>query len=220
AAYRSPKEYKGKRVLVIGIGNSAAEITVELAQNGIDVTIAVRSGANVVPLRLFGVPIQYHSVLVQNLPRSVRDMMVSVMEKFTKALKGPPVLPKPSYSVLDRQPVIGYKVVNEIRNGRINLRGGIKEFTNSGVVYEDGAAEDFDEVILATGYRSALGIFAGNISLDERGFARREGIVSYDHPHLYFVGHNYSTIGGLRNIYHDSQLAARLIGERNAALRA
>ena len=220
AAYRSPKEYKGKRVLVIGIGNSAAEITVELAQNGIDVTIAVRSGANVVPLRLFGVPIQYHSVLVQNLPRSVRDMMVSVMEKFTKALKGPPVLPKPSYSVLDRQPVIGYKVVNEIRNGRINLRGGIKEFTNGGVVYEDGAAEDFDEVILATGYRSALGIFAGNISLDERGFARREGIVSYDHPHLYFVGHNYSTIGGLRNIYHDSQLAARLIGERNAALRA
>ncbi|MCH7495413.1 MAG: NAD(P)/FAD-dependent oxidoreductase [Candidatus Marinimicrobia bacterium] len=220
ALYRRPQEYKGKRVLVVGIGNSAAEITVELARNGTDVTIAVRSGANVVPLKLFGVPIQYHSVLVQKLPRSVRDMMVRVMEKFTRALKGPPVLPKPSYSVLDRQPVIGFKIVNEIRKGRVKLRGGIKEFTEGGVVYEDGDTEEFDEVILATGFRSALGMFGGSISLDERGFAQRDGVISVDHPDLYFVGHNYSTIGGLRNIYHDSQLTARLIGERYAALRA
>ena len=220
AAYRKPNGYKGKRVLIIGIGNSAAEITVELARNGIDVTIAVRSGANVVPLKLFGIPIQYHSVLVQNLPRSVRDMMVSAMEMLTKALKGSPVLPKPSYSVLDRQPVIGFKIVTEIRNGSVKLRGGIKKFTESGVIYEDGEKEEFDEVILATGFRSALGMFGGNISLDERGFAQRDGVVSVDHPDLYFVGHNYSTIGGLRNIYHDSQLTARLIAEKYATLKA
>ena len=216
AAYRKPEGYKGKRVLVIGIGNSAAEITVELARYGIDVTISVRSGAHVVPLRLFGVPIQYHSVLVQKLPRSVRDLLVKAMEKLTRALRGPPVLPKPSYSVLDRQPVIGFKIVEDIRKGRIKQRGGIREFTEGGVVYEDGNTGEFDEVILATGFRSALSMFGGAISLDERGFARRDGVVSVDHPDLYFVGHNYSTIGGLRNIYHDSQLTARLIDERYA----
>ena len=220
AEYRKPDGYRDKRVLVIGIGNSAAEITVELARHGVDVTISIRSGANVVPLKLFGVPIQYHSILVQKLPLSVRNMMVKVMEKFIKVLKGPPVLPKPSYSVLDRQPLIGYKIVNEIRKGRVKQRGGIKEFTEGGVVYENGATEDFDDVILATGFRSALGMFDGAISLDERGFARRDGVVSVDHPDLYSVGHNYGTIGGLRNIYYDSQLTARLISERYAASRA
>lgn len=213
AVYREPEGYKNKRVMVIGIGNSAAEIAVELANYGIDVTISIRSGANVVPLKLFGVPIQYHSIFVQKLPQSLRIILIKLMEKFIKIIKGPPVLPKPSYSVLDRQPVIGYKVVKEIKKGRIKQRTGIREFTQKGVIYENGETEEFDEVIFATGFRSALGMFDGAIALDKRGFAQRDGVVSIDNPFLYFVGHNYGTVGGLRNIYHDSQLAARLIGE-------
>ena len=73
-AYRRPDGYAGRRMLVVGVGNSGAEIASELARAGAKVTVAVRSGANVVPLTLAGLPIQYVAYWVRKLPRPV--MMV------------------------------------------------------------------------------------------------------------------------------------------------
>src|SRR5256885_15362386 len=70
-AYRRPDGYAGRRVLVVGVGNSGAEIASEIARAGGKVTVAVRSGANVVPLTLLGLPIQYVAFWVRKLPRRV-----------------------------------------------------------------------------------------------------------------------------------------------------
>src|SRR6185437_2710772 len=81
--YRRPEPFRGQRVLVVGVGNSGGEIGAELAHNGIPVTMAVRSGANVVPRELLGIPIQYVAYYVRKLPRPAQRIIVSLVRQIT-----------------------------------------------------------------------------------------------------------------------------------------
>jgi cation diffusion facilitator CzcD-associated flavoprotein CzcO len=211
-AYRRPDDYRGKRTLVIGAGNSGGEIASELARAGVDTTIAIRTGANVVPLQLAGIPIQYLSYLIRKLPRKAQEAVVAGMRMLTDWKKGPPPIPRPSYGPLDAIPLIGFHLVDAIREGLIQVRGGIERFTPDGVRFNDGREERFDEVILATGFRSAIRFLGDAIKTDARGFGQRRGrVVSIDQENLFFVGHNYDSTGGLFNIRRDAPLAAAAV---------
>ncbi|OLC08397.1 MAG: hypothetical protein AUH42_01535, partial [Gemmatimonadetes bacterium 13_1_40CM_70_11] len=122
--YRRPEAFVGRRVLVVGVGNSGAEIGSEIAHAGGTVTLAVRSGANVVPLTLLGLPIQYVSYWVRKLPRRLQEVLVAGVAKMTDLRRGPPVLPRPGYSPLDAIPVIGFHLVDAIKTGLVRVRGG------------------------------------------------------------------------------------------------
>lgn len=209
--YRRPQPFAGQRVLVVGAGNSAGEISVELANAGAHVTIAVRSGARVVPRELLGIPIQYFGVALGVLPQSAQR----AVNDFTSSLAArvrPQVLPRGTIGRCSAVPLIGFHLVDAIRSGAIRLKPGIAEFTNDGVRFTDGSEEGFDHVILATGYRAALDLLRDQVRMDECGFAARENrVVSSDQPGLYFVGHNYDTRGGLRNIAEDARLTGKLL---------
>ena len=212
--YRRPDDLHGKRVLVIGAGNSGGEIASELAQAGIDTTIAIRSGANVVPLQILGIPIQYCAYLMRKLPRKLQNTIVGAMRRAIDLAKGPPPIPRPAYGPLDSIPLIGFHLVDAIRSGRIKVRGGIDEMTPRGVRFEDGSEMDVDEILLATGFRAPLEFLHDLIGVDEKGFGRRrDRVVSTDQPNLFFVGHNYDATGGLFNIRRDSRLAAEAIAQ-------
>ncbi len=191
-AYRRPNGYAGRRVLVVGVGNSGAEIASEIARAGAKVTVAVRSGANVVPLTLAGLPIQYVAYWVRKLPRRVQEVAVALVRLLTELRRGKPVLPRPGYSPLDEIPIIGFHLVDAITQGLIDMRGGVTELTSEGARFTDGTAGQFDEIILATGFGAALGPLGGLVRVDAKGFARRrDRVVSVDQPGLYVVGHNY-----------------------------
>jgi NADPH-dependent 2,4-dienoyl-CoA reductase/sulfur reductase-like enzyme len=208
--YKRPAPFAGTRVLVVGVGNSGGEIASELARADIDVSVAVRSGANVVPLTLAGVPIQYLATLVRKLPRHAQESVVRAVRRISERRRGPPVLPVPEHSALDAIPLIGFNLVDEIRAGRVHVRPGIDTFTATGVRFTDGSQADFDTVILATGFRPALAPFGDAIRRDARGFAvRTDRVRSADFDDLVFVGHNYDSRGGLLNIAADAPLAAR-----------
>jgi cation diffusion facilitator CzcD-associated flavoprotein CzcO len=207
--YRRPDEVRGKRVLVVGVGNSAGEIASELGREGIDTTVAVRSGANVVPLQILGIPIQYLAWMIRTLPRPAREVIVGAMRKLTELRNGPPVLPRSLVGPLDAIPLIGFRLVDAIRNGSVKLKGGVESFTSSGVRFADGSEEPFDVVLLATGFRAAIGFLGPLARTDDRGFGmRRDRVISTDQPNLFFVGHNYDATGGLTNIRRDAPLAA------------
>ena len=214
--YRRPDPFRNQRVLVVGAGNSAGEICAELAVAGAHVTVAVRSGARVVPRQVLGIPIQYFGVALSALlpPTLLRGAM-SLTGAMSELVRGPSPLPPPADTVCADVPLIGFHLVDGIRSGRIQLRRGIAEFTSAGVRFVDGAEEEFDQVILATGYRAAVGMLGNLVRFDDCGFAaRRRRVVSVDRPNLYFVGHNYDARGGLRNIARDARIAATLIARR------
>jgi len=210
--YRRPSGFQGRRVLVVGVGNSGGEIGSELATFGAEVTVAVRTGANVVPRDLAGVPIQYIVFAMRRFPKSVRRRFADVVGRLTELRRGKPVLPKPPYGPLDSIPLIGFHLVDAIRSGRIAVRSGVAELTETGVRFTDGVEEPFDDIICATGFTPALSTLGGGVRTDAKGFAlRTDRVASADHPDLYFVGHSYDTTGGLYNIRQDSGLAAERI---------
>ena len=215
--YRNPVGFEGRRVLVIGVGNSGGEIASELARSGAHVAVAVRSGANVVPLRIAGIPIQYLAFAMRGLPVGARRAIASAMGKVTELRRGKPVLPRPSHGVLDSIPLIGFHLVDAIRAGAVAMRPGVASFTETGVRFTDGVEEPFDGVIFATGFTPALSPLGGLVRTDAKGFAlRTDRVTSADQPHLYFVGHTYDATGGLYNIRRDAALAAERIAATSA----
>jgi putative flavoprotein involved in K+ transport len=223
--YRTPAPFMGKRILVVGVGNSGGEIASELARaekvdgSRTHVTVAVRSGANVVPREILGVPVQYLARYIRKLPRKARQAVVALVGRIVEKRRGPPVLPRPAHGPLDAIPLIGFHLVDAIREGLVQVRGAVARLTAAGAIFADDntpAEQPFDVVILATGFSPALAALGQLIRADEKGFAlRRDRVTSVDHEGLYFVGHNYDATGGLFNIARDATLAA----ERVAASR-
>jgi hypothetical protein len=118
-------------------------------------------------------------------------------------------------------PLIGLHLADAVRGGRIAVKGGVAYFTDRGLCFDDGSEQSFDAVILATGYRAALGILGPLVRADHCGFAARHDlVVSDDQPDLYFVGHNYSIQGGIYTIGRDARrVAAYLSGRRTSRSR-
>lgn len=211
SSYRRPDSIHGKRVLVVGVGNSGGEIASELGQAGFEVTILVRRGANVVPREIAGIPIQYLAASMKRLPRGVRARVASLVQRLGELKRGPAVLPKPPWTALDAIPVIGFNLVDAIRAGKVAVKvGTIERLVLGGARFSDGTSGAFDQVILATGFAPALDPLGALVRRDERGFAQRsDNITSADQRGLWFVGHRYDTTGALANIKADAIAVAR-----------
>lgn len=216
--YRTPVPFRGSRVLVVGAGNSGGEIASELGASGADVTILVRRGANVVPRTLAGVPIQYLAAALRRFPRGARRQIAALVQRISERRHGPAVLPRPPWTPLDAIPLIGFHLVEAIRAGTVKLKlGTIERFMQSGVVFGDGTRASFDHVILATGFRPALGPLGDLIRRDERGFPLRiDNVTSADQPDLWYVGMRYDSTGAIANINADARTVARAVGSKPA----
>ena len=213
--YRRPEEFERRKVLVVGAGNSAGEISVELARGGAQVTVAVRTGARVVPRDVLGVPIQYLAAALSRLPRPAQRQIADWIARAGELARGPAVLPRPDDGECPDVPLIGFHLVDAIRAGAVRLRGAIAGLTPDGARFADGSEDAFDTVMLATGYRAAISAFHNVVRQDDCGFGlRRNRVVSVDQPDLYFVGHNYDVRGGLRNIALDATQAAKMISRQ------
>src|SRR3989454_1295020 len=171
--YKRPDPYVGHRVLVVGVGNSGAEIASEIARAGGRVTIAVRSGANVVPLTLAGLPIQYVAYWVRKLPRAAQEAAVGLVRLLSDLKRGKPVLPRPAHSPLAPPPLLGFHLVDAIAEGLIDVRGGVAGLTADRARLSDGTAGRVDEIMVATGFGAALGPPGGLVPVGTQRFARR-----------------------------------------------
>ena len=207
--YRDPTPFVGRRVLVVGSGNSGAEIAAELGGHGVTTDIAVRSGVVVVPRSVAGIPSQYLGIALRRLPDAVARAIVRTTVALGERRRHDG-LPRADTDPLTVVPIIGMHLSDALRSGRVGLRRGLDSLTPTTARFDDGAEAAYDEVILATGFRAAIAWLEG-ITVDHRGFAcRRDGVVSVDQPNLLFVGHTYDAAGGLRNIRIDAPRAAEV----------
>jgi cation diffusion facilitator CzcD-associated flavoprotein CzcO len=214
--YLNPVSFRGHRVLVVGVGNSGGEIAPELAMAGVKVDVAVRSGAMILPRTLFGIPIQYYSCLVIAFPKKIQKAIATLTGKIAALRRGPPVLPPAVPTDCPDVPLIGFHLVDAIRQKRIRVKGALEKLTKTGACFADGSQEDYDDIIMATGYKATVGMLEGLIHMDACGFAqRKERVESTEQSDLYFVGHNYDGTGGLFNIARDSQIVGKRVAAKN-----
>ena len=207
SAYRNPAPLAGKRVLVVGYGNSGAEIALDLAEAGIDVTLSVRSPVNVIPRELFGVPILVFPIAEQWLPPRLADTINAPLLRFAigsiekLGLKRSAKGPLQSIEEDGRVPLIDVGTLDAIRDGRIKLRGDVASFARESVVFKQSPAERFDAIILATGFRPDLRPLLPDAKgvLNATGAPLVSGRATAE-PGLFFCGAIPSAIGQFRQI--------------------
>ena len=202
--YKNPGPYKNQKVLVVGMGNTGAEIALDLSEHQIDTTVAVRSPITIVPRDVFGRPVQLTAITLAKIPfgigdwlgTQIRRLIIGDLTKYGVPLsKTHPVV---QLRETAKTPVIDIGTANAIKAGKIKAVGGIKRFYENGIEFENGDRHAFDAVILATGYHAHLNDFIKNIGdwLDKHQYPSGP-IGTGNYQNLYFVGFDAYKLGGI-----------------------
>ncbi|XP_064283571.1 flavin-containing monooxygenase 5-like isoform X2 [Passer domesticus] len=155
--YKIPQPFWGKRVVVVGIGNSGIDIAVELSHTAKQVFLSTRRGSWVlhrVADNGYPFDISYLSRFMQLLqdlvPQSIRNFFMEwkLNARFDHTLYGL----KPKHGILDQHPTVNDDLPNRIISGRVRVKPNVREFTETSAIFEDGTREDVDAVVFATGY--------------------------------------------------------------------
>jgi cation diffusion facilitator CzcD-associated flavoprotein CzcO len=201
AGYSRPSAYSGKRVLVVGAGNSGAEIATDVAENGAAFTaLSIRTAPPIVPRDPFGMPIQRTGILLSFLPSFIADRMARLTARLVLGDLTAHRIPRPQWGPFSakRVPLIDVGFVAAVKRGALKIRPALAHLTESGAVFADGSAEPFDAIIAATGFSTGLSdLIEGDGVLDESGEPIAMSGSPTARPGLYFIGFTHSLRGHL-----------------------
>ncbi|OKJ20764.1 monooxygenase [Streptomyces sp. CB00316] len=219
AEYRNPAPYAGQDVLVVGIGNTGAEIAADLAEGGASqVRIAVRTAPHIVRRSTAGWPAQATGILVRRLPVWLVDRAGSVMARIAVPDLSAKGLPRPESGLYSRVregaiPVQDVGLIDAVKTGKVVPVATVASFDKDAVLLADGTRLTPDTVIAATGYTRALEPLLGHLDvLDERGRpVTHGGRTPKQAPGLYFTGFTNPISGMLREMALDAGKIAKRV---------
>ena len=213
--YRNPGPFAGLDVLVVGVGNSGAEIATDLAEGGARrVWIAVRTPPQIVRRDVAGWPAHATGILVSRLPSTLVDPIARLQRRLTIPDLAPYGIPLPEDGLMSRVRRVGEVPLQDVgfiaavRSGGVTPVAAVTGFEGDKVLLADGSAIAPQAVIAATGYRRGLEKMVGHLGLlDGGGLPRLHGGVPAA-PGLFFVGYTVSLRGMLRDIASDARRLA------------
>lgn len=223
SAYRNPKPFEGKDVLVVSARNTGSEIAYELTTAGCRVWVSMRTPPNVFPREWLGYPLNYSTVLLDSLPNAVLDEAGFLTQRMIYgdlAKHGIPRAPRGVQSETTKRHVsalIDAGFVKALERRQLELVAAVERFDGSEVVLVDGARLRPQAVIAATGYERNLPGLVGHLGvLDEHGVPALNGkqLRAREHPRapgLFFNGYYASSAGQLRFMRIDGRRIARKI---------
>lgn len=218
AAYRNANEYRGRRVLVVGAGNSAAEIAAELVEGGAEVQLAVRTPPNIVRRSTFGVPSQLVGLALRRAPEVLMNPLSAMLRKVSVPDLAPAGLPAPAGGFTQflrtrTVPVLDHGFVDHVRAGRIGVVAAVAGLSDDSVELTDGSRVTPDAVICATGFTPALEPLVGHLGvLDGHGVPLRSGAdLGPPNAGLYFVGITVELSGLLHEIGREARRVGRAL---------
>ncbi len=190
SSYRSPSEFQGKTVLIVGAGNSGVDIACDAARHARKALLSVRRGYRFVPKHIFGVPTDVLTSGMADPPPGVPITLDPTI--MLDRLNGDLTrlgLPKPDHDALTSHPIMNTQVLHHLAHGDLAAKPDVAEFRERSVVFKDGTEEDVDLVLFATGYDYKLPF------LDEELFEWRSGrpqlylnLIHRKLPGLYVLG--------------------------------
>ena len=189
--YKTPDVLAGKRVLVLGVGNSATDIAVEASRNAERTLLAMRRGAWIIPKYLKGRPTdELANPIVTRLPLG---MFRALYKRTLKLASGHPTdfgLPEPDHKLGEAHPTISSDLLPRIGHGDITVKPNLDSFAGGRTVrFVDGSEEEIDLAIWCTGYRISFPFLDPDlISAPENEIPLYLRVVPPEHPGLYFIG--------------------------------
>ena len=217
--YRTPRPYRGRDVLVVGTGNSGAEIAADLAEQGAArVRIAVRTPPTIFPRDALGVPSQAIGIALAQLPPRVVDVLVRPLQRVMVGDLSRHGMPtsKHAYSQFLRDdvvPILDVGLVDQLKAGRVEVVPAVEGFDGPEILLAGGERIRADAVIAATGYRRGLEPLVGHLGvLRPNGRPVPHGPDTHPAaPGLHFLGYTNPLGGNLRQLGIDARRIARAI---------
>ncbi|MEV7504268.1 NAD(P)/FAD-dependent oxidoreductase [Streptomyces sp. NPDC093018] len=226
-AYRNAEPYAGRDVLVVGVGNTGAEIAVDLVEGGAArVRLAVRTVPHIVRRSTLGWPAQYTGVLVRRLPVRLVDRLSRQQARLALPDLSAQGLPRPDTGLYSRVrqgaiPVQDVGLLDAVRRGKVEVVAAVESFEAGKVVLADGSRIEPEAVIAATGYARGLDGLVGHLEVlgaDGKPVARG-GRTPKSAPGLYFTGYTNPISGMLRELARDAGRIAKGVARLGARPR-
>ncbi|MES1244747.1 MAG: NAD(P)/FAD-dependent oxidoreductase [Acidobacteriota bacterium] len=222
AEYRNAAPYRNRDVLVVGAGNSGAEIALDLLEGGARrVRVAVRRPPNILRREIAGIPTQAMASLLRPLPPALKDSCLALFQRMTVGGLERFGLPRPArgvYTQVVREhsiPIVDTGFVAAVRQGRIAIVPAVRDLQGEEVLLEDGSRLRPEATVAATGYRPGLEELLGGLGvLSPDGRPPADGLRG-----LHFIGFTNSIEGNLRRIGSEARRIARSIGRNGASGR-
>jgi putative flavoprotein involved in K+ transport len=226
AAYREPSSYVGRRVLVVGAGNSAAEIATELSNVADDVRLSVRTPPNIVRRDIHGLPSQVFGIVLRRCPERLLNALTGGMRRLSVPDLSDYGLPAPAgdgftqYLRSQTVPILDHGFVAAVKAGRITVVPEIARIDGPAVELIDSSVLRPDAIVAATGFRQDLESLIGDLGvLDESGRPLIRGVHTMPSaPGLYLVGLTPVLSGLLREIGLEARAVGRAIASTQTAL--
>ncbi|MBK5255634.1 MAG: NAD(P)-binding domain-containing protein, partial [Vicinamibacteria bacterium] len=165
--YKHARQFEGRRVLVVGGGNSGCDIAYDASRAARVALLSLRRGYYFVPKHIFGKPADVFGEEGPHLPYRIER---PILQGLLRLLNGDLTLlglPKPDHSILESHPVMNTQILHALRHGDIEVRRDIREFRGRQVAFADGACDQVDLVVLATGYVRGVPFLSPGILADD-----------------------------------------------------
>jgi putative flavoprotein involved in K+ transport len=221
AHYRNPEPYRGKHVLVIGTGNSGAEICVDLIEGGASrVRLSVRTPPTVLLRDQNGIPGQALGIALRRVPPPVMDRLWPLMQKNVVGDLKPYGLPDPAPGAFskflrdDVVPILDVGLVQMLRDRKVEIVAAVDGFDRANVLLADGTRIRPQAVIAGTGFRRGLEPLVGRFGILEPTKGRPVVHGAKTHPNapgVHFIGYTNPISGMLREIGIDARRIAKAI---------
>ena len=221
--YKTGKDFKGQNVLVVGFGNSACEIAIDLYEQGAVLSMAVRSPVNVIPRDVLGIPVLELSLLMYRIPPRVADAISAPLMRLLIGDLTKLGFKKKSYGPLEEirkdgnVPLLDIGTIQHIRKGHIKIYDDIDHIEGKTIFFKEGKKEVFDAIVAGIGYYRD---YAEIINVDKSRFedlqVRTDKQKYFGKDGLYFCGYWVSPTGQIREISLDAKKIARDIAKKES----
>lgn len=187
--FKNNKPFEGKRVLVIGAGNSGCDAAVEVCRLAKKTSISMRRGYHFIPKFVFGQPADVIANKFQWVPDFLLDMVYGLVLRLENGNITSFGLQKPDHGVRQSHPVSNSELLYYIRHGEIDAKPDIEKFEGKTVVFKDGSREEYDVVIAATGFKVTFPFFDTSfINYEDSDVRLYKRVFHPDHRNLMFIG--------------------------------
>jgi dimethylaniline monooxygenase (N-oxide forming) len=186
--YKEPSQLAGRRVVVVGMGNSAMDIAVDASYHALSTTLVARRGVHVVPKYILGRPLDA-GVRPSRVPFTWLLRGMQLVTRVTVGSMDRYGLPRPDHRLGQAHPTVSSRILDRLAHGAIAVKPEIAELAGARVRYADGSEEAADLIVYCTGYKIAFPFFDERlVAAPENRLVLYKRIFSPEHAGLYFIG--------------------------------
>lgn len=211
SSYARASEFDGKRVIIVGLGNSGADIACDAVRRANSVTVSTRRGYYFIPKFVFGQPADVFKERGPHLPLWLERPVFAFLQRLLVGDVSRLGMPVPDHAILESHPLMNDQLLHYLRHGDVTLKGAIRGFRGSTVIFADGSEQEADLVLLATGYGRKITYLPATLFRDGEPASNFLTCFNPSAPHVFTLG--FAELNGALypHLSRLSELVARVV---------